>query len=1337
MRRRFLVILSFALLAIPGRLDAQSTPGPQPRPTQQPQLVMPVGETELINSAAFSPDGKRMIVTSTRDVKLWETATGMQLMEMADTDQTWQPPSFSPDGKYILVPRVGTIDVWDAVDGYRVNSISDSLRLLASASFSPDGRLILAGWQNGKLSIYQTQTGKLLRSWQVVPAPSTADQYTMFTPVLYTAFFSPDGKKIFYTGGGALHIIDGATGSPLVQLASPAYESLPYAHFEYSPDGKKLIGYQGADTTGKVWNATDGHLLFSFGDPQHLVLAMHFSPDGTRLLTLSDSGVLRILSMPDGHGLITRSRDSSRIVTAEYSPDGKTIITAHENGTVALLDAHTGAITRSLPPQHDVVYSSVFNRAEQLLATISNNLTIHIWDLRNGKTLSVLKGHAPMLAQALYSPDKKTIHALTDRGDYLWNPATGRLIGRDSIRGMATTRCWDPAGERLVTTMADNIATIWSVRTGQALTTLRGHTSMVLSASFSADGTRVVTASADGTARIWDASSGACLITLKGDTGYVNDAAFSPDGTLVATGSEDFKVKVWSATTGNLLLDLRKHVYDVRTVEFSPDGSTLLSSSFDGTAKLWDPKTGDLLQDFGAQQHSITSARYSPDGSMIFLAAEKGAALWHVADKRLQTLDLRRSISFPGMSILSSEFSSDGKKLVIADWDTLYVYDALSGQRLTASHLPYGMVQSAQFGEDTRTILTNHLDNTFNILDTRTGRLLYNAVAVDSADYLIYDEYGRYDGSDGAKKLLYFTCGTEIISLDQVKEQLWVPNLAVRLLAGESINASRLSDLPICGLIPVVETKAADSTAWHFIIHPRSGGLGSVVVSVNGNETRRYSPAQLPHTANGYMLTIPKKELADLLVPGQDNPVTVKAFTAEGELASRGAIVSSAIDMTHHPAPNLYAVMVGISDYKGKSLHLRYAAKDANDLSLAIGTAARSWLNQDGKEHVFMYNLTTDRDHYLLPEKAAIRQTFEAIAKKAQAADILLIFFAGHGVMAGDAKKHFYFLTADASDANSGPAVAAVGISTQELADWIHPSKIRAQKRILILDACNSGQVINDLVTIGTKDHSYGAARNDDNAEQIRSIDKLNERSGLFILAASASDQSAYELSRYSHGLLTYALLKAIREDPSILDATRYLNVSPWFDHAERTVAALARDIGGRQEPQLVSTTSFDIGIVDSSVIASIGLKDDHTPAFSTGSFLNKDENVGGDNLQLTTAVGQQLQTLAARGGNGNGSNGNGAAASTSTGTSTGNNAGTGTAADEIDYTPSDMAGTWSLYGFYTVTGNQVTLNVNIWRDNQNLYHYRVTGTTGDIKGLAAVIIRQALAWITANKPKQ
>jgi hypothetical protein len=71
------------------------------------------------------------------------------------------------------------------------------------------------------------------------------------------------------------------------------------------------------------------------------------------------------------------------------------------------------------------------------------------------------------------------------------------------------------------------------------LLTLRGHTSLVVSASFSVDGSRVVTASTDGTARVWDARTGATLLTLKGHAHWLYSASFSVDGSRVVNASDD------------------------------------------------------------------------------------------------------------------------------------------------------------------------------------------------------------------------------------------------------------------------------------------------------------------------------------------------------------------------------------------------------------------------------------------------------------------------------------------------------------------------------------------------------------------------------------------------------------------------------------------------------------------------------------------------------------------------------------------------------------------------------------------------------------------------------
>ena len=155
---------------------------------------------------------------------------------------------------------------------------------------------------------------------------------------------------------------------------------------------------------------------------------------------------------------------------------------------------------------------------------------------------------------------------------------------------------------------------------------------------------------------------------------------------------------------------------------------------------------------------------------------------------------------------------------------------------------------------------------------------------------------------------------------------------------------------------------------------------------VNGIEVKRYKPAELKKTADGYELQVPRSAISHLMIAGSENPVTVKAYTAGNTISSRGVVINE--DRTKDSltsSPNLFAVFIGISDYKGEELDLKYAAKDAADMAKAVTLSARKLLNSDGKEHVFTYELTTAANRLLLPEKNSIKKIYlDAIKKSAK-----------------------------------------------------------------------------------------------------------------------------------------------------------------------------------------------------------------------------------------------------------------------------------------------------------------------------------------------------------------
>ena len=62
---------------------------------------------------------------------------------------------------------------------------------------------------------------------------------------------------------------------------------------------------------------------------------------------------------------------------------------------------------------------------------------------------------------------------------------------------------------------------------------------------------------ADHTIKLWTVKTGECLSTLNGHHNSVWLVAFSPDGQTLASGSDDKTIKLWATATGQCLNTLK------------------------------------------------------------------------------------------------------------------------------------------------------------------------------------------------------------------------------------------------------------------------------------------------------------------------------------------------------------------------------------------------------------------------------------------------------------------------------------------------------------------------------------------------------------------------------------------------------------------------------------------------------------------------------------------------------------------------------------------------------------------------------------------------------------
>ena len=297
---------------------------------------------DFLWTLAFSSDGTKFASVGAKGSILFEAGLGIS---------TSQPMS----DQLIRLTDTNTGGELAALRSTSLPAAFSGLYSNSNLTFSPDGKMIAID-DFGKIRVWNTETGSFLD----IPLSDRASvnqngalifQPNVDVPQISALVFSPDGKKLVSgTRDGRVQMWNVETGVELAPFFArqapddgrkkePGKLSVPVSYQDgitalaFSPNGALL-----AVGSYKRTRLLGSHKQSRLKEILHGVETLVFSPDSTMFVTGLRNGGIELWNLATGDKLRTLDGHSAPVGTLVFSPDGKTLVSTGQDGTILVWD---------------------------------------------------------------------------------------------------------------------------------------------------------------------------------------------------------------------------------------------------------------------------------------------------------------------------------------------------------------------------------------------------------------------------------------------------------------------------------------------------------------------------------------------------------------------------------------------------------------------------------------------------------------------------------------------------------------------------------------------------------------------------------------------------------------------------------------------------------------------------------------------------------------------------------------------------------------------------------------------------------------------------------------
>jgi WD40 repeat protein len=224
--------------------------------------------------------------------------------------------------------------VWDVKGGEPTALAHANLAEVWDAAFSPDGKTVLTTTSDGKVLVWDPDTGERKQK-----TPLYTDKSK---DVVTSVDFQPGNGSFIAVGtrDKKALVLDAKTGKIAATLIGHTAIVFDVA---FNPEGN-LVTTASDDGTARVWDWRAKKSIAVLQGHSRALSTAKFSPDGNLIVTASADGTVRVWDWRDRKTLAVIRRHSDAVSSAEFSPDGKWILSAGGRTTKIYACATCGSL---------------------------------------------------------------------------------------------------------------------------------------------------------------------------------------------------------------------------------------------------------------------------------------------------------------------------------------------------------------------------------------------------------------------------------------------------------------------------------------------------------------------------------------------------------------------------------------------------------------------------------------------------------------------------------------------------------------------------------------------------------------------------------------------------------------------------------------------------------------------------------------------------------------------------------------------------------------------------------------------------------------------------------